>query len=178
MRIILFTLMLVQFYFSHAQKSIYDIKIDSLTGKNKIDLQQFQNKKILIITTASADSNRMQLRDILYLKNYFKDSLIVLVIPTNSFGTENKQETELNNYYATNCLGCVVSSPMEIKESSGWNKLIKWIATKSENSMIEIVLKNPYQKFLIDSKGRLVGVFSFRVRPNSVLIANAISKCL
>ena len=43
--------------------------------------------------------------------------------------------------------------------------------------MIDIELKNPYQKFLIDSKGGLVGVFSYRVRPNSVMIANAISKC-
>ena len=125
MRIVLIIVLIVQFYFSHAQKSIYDIKIDSLSGKNKIDLQQYQNKKILIITTASADSNRMQLRDIIYLKNKFKDSLVILVIPTNSFGTENKQETEMNSYYASNCFGCIVTSPMEIKENSGWNKLIK-----------------------------------------------------
>ena len=74
-------------------------------------------------------------------------------------------------------MGCVVSSPMEIKESKGWNKLIKWIAKKSDNNMIDIELKNLYQKFLIDSKGGLVGVFSYRVRPNSIIIANAISKC-
>lgn len=177
MRIALLIGMILLFYSSSAQKSIYDIKIDSLTGKNKIELNQFQNKKILIITTASADSNRVQLRDIIYLKNKFKDSLVILVIPTNSFGTENKQETEMNRYYSSNCLGCIVTSPMEIKESNGWNKLIKWIAKKSDNKMIDIELKNPYQKFLIDSKGGLVGVFSYRIRPNSDIIANAISQC-
>ncbi len=177
MRVALIVLMISIGFLTQAQKSIYDIKIDSLSGRNKIDLQQYQNKKILIITSASADSNRMQLRDINYLKNLFKDRLVVLVIPTNSFGTENKLEPELNNYYATNCLGCVVTSPMEIKESNGWNKLIKWIAKKSDNKMIDIELKNPYQKFLIDSKGGLVGVFSYRIRPNSDIIANAISQC-
>lgn len=177
MRFALIVLMILIGLFAQGQKSIYDIKIDSLSGKTKIDLQKYQNKKILIITTASADSNRMQLRDIIYLKNRFNDSLVVLVIPTNSFGTENKQDSELNNYYASNCLGCIVTSPMEIKESNGWNKLIKWVAKKSDNKMIDIELKNPYQKFLIDSKGGLVGVFSYRLRPNSAIIANAISKC-
>ena len=66
-------------------KVLYDFKIESITGE-VIDLNEFQNKVVLITNTASYCGFTKQYSDLQKLwQKYKEEGLIVLGVPSNSF---------------------------------------------------------------------------------------------
>src|SRR5450432_3875572 len=68
-------------------KSIYDFKVDGLTG-GTIDFSKFKGKKILVVNTASKCGNTPQYDDLEKLYEKYKDKLVIVGFPANNFGAQ------------------------------------------------------------------------------------------
>ena len=73
-------------------KVLYDFKIESITGE-VIDLNEFQNKVVLITNTASYCGFTKQYSDLQKLwQKYKAEGLVVLGVPSNSFNQEKSND--------------------------------------------------------------------------------------
>ena len=72
-------------------KLFYDFKINDISG-NELNLNEYRNKVILLVNTASYCGFTKQYDDLQKLWSKYKNkNLIVLAIPSNSFNQEKKK---------------------------------------------------------------------------------------
>jgi glutathione peroxidase len=55
------------------------------------------------------------------------------------------------------------------------NNVYKWLLNKSQNGVMNTVVKTDFQKYLLNKNGALVGVFDSSTHVNGTVIAEAIS---
>jgi glutathione peroxidase len=158
----------------NAQATIYDFEIDSIAGSKKIRFADFTGKKILIVNTASLDSNATQYADLKSLNQFFKDSLVIIAIPSNSFGTEPGSNIEITSFYTQAAHNCFpVSKKLEV-DGPNMHPLYVWLTHQPESGFGTTRVKKGFKKYLIDSKGKLTAIISHHVRPNSIEIMELI----
>ncbi len=75
------------------KSSIYDIKINSLSGE-AIDLSEFKGKKILFVNTASECGFTSQYKGLQELHEKYKDKLVIIGLPCNQFGKQEPGNAE------------------------------------------------------------------------------------
>lgn len=148
-------------------KSIYDFKVEALDG-GVIDFAQFKGKKILIVNTASKCGFTYQYEGLEELYQKYKETLVIVGFPANNFMS---QEPGDNKEIATFCQkNYGVSFPMAAKISvKGKNQhpLYTWLTQKRYNHYSDNNVKWNFQKYLLDEKGNLIGVFGSSVKPQS-----------
>lgn len=151
--------------------SIYQFKINSIDS-GKIDFSQFEGKKILIVNIASESHFASQLTSLEHLQRKYRDSLIVVAIPSNSFSNEKKDnpliKEKLKEAYGFSFL---VAEKMKV---SGEHKapLFDWL--NEGNGVIKKEVSGDFHKYLISSHGEMIGYFNPGVDPMSEIVQNAI----
>lgn len=152
---------------SAQQKSIYDFKVESLDG-GEIDFAQFKGKKILIVNTASKCGFTPQYEDLEKLYEQFKDKLVIIGFPANNF---MKQEPGSDKEIASFCQkNYGVTFPMASKISvKGKDQapIYTWLTQKRYNGFQDSKVSWNFNKYLLDEKGNLIGVFGSRTKPLS-----------
>ncbi len=147
--------------------SIYDFKVEGLSG-GTIDFSSFKGKKILIVNTASECGYTPQYEDLQALSEKYKGKLVVVGFPANNFGA---QEPGTNAEIAGFCKkNYGVTFPMAAKISvKGDDKapIYQWLTQKAYNKYADSEVKWNFQKYLINEKGELVGVYMSKVKPLS-----------
>jgi glutathione peroxidase len=150
-------------------QSIYEFKIKSLQGK-EIDFQNYKNKVILIVNTASKCGYTPQYAGLqsLYLK--YKDSgLVILGFPCNQFGgQEPGDKDEIQN----SCLiNFGVSFPIfEKVEVNGANAHPLFDYVKNSLPGIFGIKRIPWNftKFLFDKNGKPIKRFATITKPEKI----------
>ncbi len=160
---------------SSAQTSIYSFRIDSIAGNNTIDFSSFRGKKILIINTASADTASGQYAQIKQLNSQYKDSLVIIVVPSNSFNTENTNTPTMLAFYSQQPGSRFPVTKKIIVKGPGIHQLYQWLTQKNKNGVMDSEIRRPFQKYLISKSGRLIGVFSGKVKPFDPPLIQAIT---
>lgn len=146
-----------------AQTSIYSFTIESLTGGKTIDFSSFRGKKILLINAASGDSANYKYAQIKQLNRQYKDSLVIIVFPSNSFNTEKTDEASMLAFYSQEAdNGFPVTKKISVK-GNDMDPIYQWLTQKSKNGVMDSEVGRPYQKYLISKTGKLIGVFSGRL---------------
>ena len=157
-------------------KSIYDFKVEALTG-GKIDFSEFKGKKILIVNTASECGYTPQYEGLQQLYDKHSEKLVIVGFPANDFGA---QEPGSNTEIAAFCKkNYGVTFPMAAKISvkgSDMAPIYKWLTDEQYNGYKSSTVKWNFNKYLIDEKGNLVGVFGSKVKPDSEELLEAIVK--
>ena len=157
-------------------KSIYDFKVAGLTG-GTIDFSAFKGKKILIVNTASECGYTPQYEGLEELSKKYKDKLVIVGFPANDFG---KQEPGTNEEIAGFCKkNYGVTFPMAAKISTKGDNMAPiyhWLTEKQYNGYDNSTVKWNFQKYLINEKGELVGIFYSRVKPMSTTLIEAIEQ--
>ncbi|RYZ35598.1 MAG: glutathione peroxidase, partial [Sphingobacteriales bacterium] len=69
------------------QSALYELPLQRIDGTS-INLQTYQGKKILFVNTASGSPLASQYAGLDSLQRLYADSLVVIVLPSNSFGNE------------------------------------------------------------------------------------------
>ena len=156
-------------------QSIYDFKVESLTG-GQLNLADYKEKKMLIVNTASQCGYTPQYAGLEKLYNVMKDhDLVIIGFPSNEFG---KQEPGSNDEIASFCqINYGVTFPMAAKmvvKGDGISPLFEFLTKQAIDKGIEDPIKWNFTKFLIDEQGNLVGVFPSKVDPMSEELQNAI----
>ena len=156
-------------------KVLYDFKIESITGE-VIDLNEFQNKVVLITNTASYCGFTKQYSDLQKLwQKYKEEGLIVLGVPSNSFNQEKSNEKDVKDFCEVNFN---INFPMtKITEVKGDNahEIFKWAKKNYGKSAIP---KWNFHKILINKKGKVEDTFASFTNPMSNKVTSKIESLL
>ena len=156
-------------------KLFYDFKIDNITGE-ELNLNDYRNKVILLVNTASYCGFTKQYNDLQKLwGKYKKKDLIVLGIPSRSFNQEKKTNSEVKNFCEVNFN---ITFPMtEITNVKGDNAhpIYKWA---SENYGKSAIPKWNFHKILINKNGKIEKTYSSLTKPMSKKVINKIEELI
>jgi glutathione peroxidase len=162
--LLLLSFMLPPKKFFTKASSIYDFKVDGLTG-GTINFSKFKGKKILIVNTASKCGNTPQYDDLEKLYEKYKDKLVIVGFPANNFGA---QEPGTNGEIAEFCKkNYGVTFPMAEKVSVKGDDIApiyKFIVDEAEQNGFKDPIKWNFTKFLFDENGKFLTVFFNRDR--------------
>jgi glutathione peroxidase len=151
-----------------ASSSIYDFKVPAIDGQSTIDLSKYKGKNILIVNTASKCGYTKQYADLEKLYEKYSDNLVIIGFPANNFGgQEPGTNAEIKEFCQSNY---GVKFPMAEKISvkgADTHPLFQWLTNKEQNGVMDAEIKWNFTKFLIDKKGKLVGVYPSNVNPMS-----------
>jgi glutathione peroxidase len=154
--------------------SIYSLIVPSVDDGSVINFNNYRGKKMLIVNTASNSSQAYQLSQLQELYEQHHDSVMIIAFPSNSFGKESRSDAQLKTYLR-DTLG--ITFPVAAKSNvagTNPNMVFKWLANKSQNEVLNGKVTTDYQKFLIDNKGSIVGVFDSSTGPLSTRMQDAI----
>ena len=161
--------------FAKYEKIFFDYDIDTINGK-KISLNEYNNKVILLVNTASYCGFTKQYDGLQILYDKYKSKgLIVLGVPSNSFNQEKKDEKDIKEFCEVNFN---ISFPMtSIYEVKGENshEIYKWAKKNHGKSAVP---KWNFHKILINKQGKIEDTFSSFTKPNSNKIISKIEALL
>lgn len=156
-----------------AAMTIYDISLPAIDGTT-IDLDNYHGKKILFVNTATNSPYVNQYAGLEQLYQRYKDSLVIIACPSNSFGNEPGNDSSINQFVSSayNIHYLLAKKTIVIGDSS--QPLYKWLTQLDKNDVMENPVKTDFYKFLVDENGRLVGAFSGSTDPMSNRVQEAI----
>ena len=156
-------------------KIFYDFKIESITGET-IDFNEYKNKVILIVNTASYCGFTKQYTDLQELWDKYKSrGLIVLGVPSNSFNQEKNNNSEVKEFCKVNFdINFPLSTITEVKGDKA-HDLFKWAKNNHGKSAIP---KWNFHKILINKEGKVEDTFTSFTNPMSKKLVGKIENIL
>tara|TARA_B100000575_G_C23002980_1_gene577888 strand:- start:411 stop:956 length:546 start_codon:yes stop_codon:yes gene_type:complete len=177
---IILSLILVMFFTKisaakNYDKVFFDFKIDGISG-DTIDLQNFKNKVVLLVNTASYCGFTKQYSDLQKLwDDYRSKGLVVIGIPSDSFNQEKNNNKEIKKFCEVNFnINFPLSSITKVKGNEA-HEIFKWAKKNYGN---EAVPKWNFHKILINKEGKIQNSFSSFTKPTSRKILTEIEKIL
>ena len=176
---------------------VFSVLISTMAAQNKIEMNQtifqftvadingdsfdfcsLEGKKIMIVNTASDCGLTPQYKSLQSLYEKYQNSNFVIVgFPANNFLAQEPGTNEEISAFCKANYG--VSFPMMGKISvigKNMHPLFKFLTSSSENGVIDSKVTWNFQKFLINSKGRLEKVIPPRTQPNDPEVIQWIEK--
>lgn len=145
------------------------------TSGNTVDLSRYKGKRVLLVNTASQSKYSSQLEQLAMLQNTYKDSLAVILFPSNSFGNEPLTGAAFADSIRINNYPLVVAEKSDVTGSTA-NVVFQWLADKQKNGRLSNTPSDDYQKYLLDKNGMVIGVFASQLNPTDSLIHKTILK--
>ena len=167
---------IIMFFFksnvnANYDKIFYDFKIESITGET-IDFNEYKNKVILLVNTASYCGFTKQYTDLQELWDKYKSrGLIVLGVPSNSFNQEKNKNSEVKEFCKVNFdINFPLSTITKVKGDKA-HDLFKWAKNNHGKSAIP---KWNFHKILINKEGKVEDTFSSFTNPLSKKLVSKI----
>jgi glutathione peroxidase len=147
--------------------SIYDIKINSLTG-DPIDLADFRGKKMLFVNVASKCGFTPQYAGLQELYDKYKDNLIIIGVPCNQFGGQEPGDAEeIQNFCSINYgVTFLITEKVDVK-GDNQHPLYAWLTDKDQNGMKSSSVKWNFQKYLVGEDGQYIDYWNSMTKPMS-----------
>ena len=156
--------------------SIYKFDVQTLNGE-EISLSAYKNKVLLVVNTASQCGFTPQLKDLVSLKNQFKDTdFEILAFPSNDFGGQEPLE---GAEIATFCENVGANYPVfeKIRVRGPYaHPLYQFFANKKDNGNLKSVPRWNFHKFLIDRTGHVTDFYYPFTKPTSSKIRKKIER--
>ena len=149
-------------------KTFYQFSARDIDGKD-ISMSQFKGSKVLVVNVASKCGNTPQYESLEKLyQRYGPEKFVVVGFPANNF---RAQEPGTNEEIKEFCSAKYhVTFPMMSKISvkgADMDPIYKWLTSKAENGVMDAPVTWNFQKFMIDEKGKLVGMLEPDVDPDT-----------
>lgn len=131
----------------------------------------------MIVNIATESIYAAQLAELQQLYSQHAGDLVVIGIPSNSFGNEPRSSQELVNYLSANYgVSFPVAAAMNVADSSGQvHELYRWLTLKSSNAVIDTKVKGDFQKYLINRQGKIVAYFTGSTSVTNQFFQNALT---
>lgn len=154
--------------------NLYDIQINSLQGK-PINFGDFKGKYILFVNVASKCGFTPQYKDLEKLYQEYKDHLIVIGVPCNQFGhQEPGSSDEIQEFCQVNYgVSFLITEKVNVK-GSNQHPLYAWLTKKENNGKKSSTVRWNFQKYLVDSEGKLIDFYYSITKPTSSKITKHI----
>ena len=179
-KLIFIGITIIMFFFksnvnANYDKIFYDFKIESITGET-IDFNEYKNKVILIVNTASYCGFTKQYTDLQELWDKYKSrGLIILGVPSNSFNQEKNSNSEVKEFCKVNFdINFPLTTITEVKVVNA-HDLFKWAKNNHGKSAIP---KWNFHKILINKEGKIEDTFSSFTNPMSKKLVSKIENIL
>jgi len=179
-KIILIIITIFMFFFKNTatanyEKKFYDLSIESITGE-KINFNDYKNKAVLIVNTASYCGFTKQYNELQELWDLYKvKGLIVLGVPSNSFNQEKNSNTDVKDFCEVNFkINFPLTAITEVKGENA-HDLFKWA---KDNHGKSAVPKWNFHKILINKEGKIEDTFASFTNPMSKKIIKKLEKIL
>ncbi len=160
--------------FTLVTTTIYDFSVKDIDGNN-ISLEQFRGKKILFVNTASNSSYTNQYASLEQLYQKYKDSLVIIAVPSNSFGNEAGTNSAIKEFVKNRYHAHFIITEKSIVAGESQTPLYAWLTHIEQNGMMNNAVGDDFYKFLVDGSGKLVGGFVSSVDPMSKAVQDAIT---
>lgn len=159
--------------------TIYDYSVLEFSGQEK-SLQDFSDKVLLVVNTASACYFRRQFKPLEQLYQKYKDQgFEILAFPSNNFlGQEPRTGTNLETYCR---LQQQVTFPVFRRihvRGVFIHPLYKYLSDKSLNGQVNVKPLWNFHKYLINRKGQVVDFFYPFTQPQSARLQTRIEELL
>ena len=147
--------------------SLYDIKINSISGE-KINLADFKGKKILFVNVASKCGFTPQYDDLQELYELYKDKSMIIGVPSNQFGGQEPGTAEQIQSFCKLNYGVtfLITEKVDVKGKSQ-HPLYTWLTKKENNGVKNSSVKWNFQKYLVDENGELIDYYFSLTKPMS-----------
>ena len=148
---------------------IYEFEVQTITG-DRAGLEQYKNKVMLIVNTASKCGFTPQYEGLEALYAKYKDQgLVVLGFPCNQFGRQEPgSESDIEEFCQLNY---GVSFPMFAKIDVNGNDadpLFKYLKKSQKGILGSENIKWNFTKFLVNRDGNVVARFASTVKPKDL----------
>lgn len=154
--------------------SLYDIQIKALDGSD-LSLSNLKGKKILFVNVASKCGFTYQYEELQKLSEQEKDKLVIIGLPCNQFGFQEKGNAdEIQSFCSVNY---GVTFPITEKintKGSDQHPIYEWLTKRKLNGSLDSKVKWNFQKYLVNAEGALQEIFSPKATPLSDEVLNAI----
>ena len=157
------------------EKIFFDFKIDGISGK-VLDLDQYKNKVVLLVNTASYCGFTKQYADLQKLwDQYNSKGLIIIGVPSNSFNQEKKSEEDVKSFCEVNfSINFPLTSITDVKGDNA-HEIFKWAEKNHGKSAVP---KWNFHKILINKQGKIEETFSSFTNPTSNKLIKKIENIL
>ena len=154
--------------------SIYSLQIQDIDGNNR-PLSPYQGKKILIVPFSTGSSRVGQLQGLQQLHQQYGDSVVVIAFPTNSFNSESRTDAQIKQFCQETYGVTFLLAKKNPVSGEDMQPVFQWLASSSENGIMDAPAVTSFQKFLVNESGMLVGVFAPSIAPSDPQIVNALT---
>ena len=179
-RFLILGLSVLMFFFKNTalanyEKIFFDFKIDGISGK-VLDLDQYKNKVVLLVNTASYCGFTKQYTDLQKLwDQYNSKGLIIIGVPSNSFNQEKKSEEDVKSFCEVNfSINFPLTSITDVKGDNA-HEIFKWAEKNHGKSAVP---KWNFHKILINKQGKIEETFSSFTNPTSNKLIKKIENIL
>jgi glutathione peroxidase len=157
------------------EKIFFDFKINDISGK-VLDLDQYKNKVVLLVNTASYCGFTKQYADLQKLwDQYNSKGLIIIGVPSNSFNQEKKSEEDVKSFCEVNfSINFPLTSITDVKGDNA-HEIFKWAEKNHGKSAVP---KWNFHKILINKQGKIEETFSSFTNPTSNKLIKKIENIL
>jgi len=159
--------------YAEYDKLAYDFQFKGLED-GTINLNDFQNKVIVVVNVASRCGFTNQYEDLQNLwENYKKKDLIVIGVPTNNFKQEPSSNKEIKEFCDTN-FG--INFPMSEKTNVIGEDAHPFYLWAKKNYGKKAIPKWNFHKIIINKDGKILDTFASITKPSSKRFINTINK--
>ena len=151
--------------------SIYNLTADKLGG-GTINFNQYQGKRILLVNISTHSSQSAQLAEMEQLYQQHSSDLVVVAFPTNNFNTEPHSGAALQSELAN--ISFPVAAPVNVTDAPTRHAVYQWLASKTENGVMNAKVRGDFYKFLLDKQGKIVAFFDSTTSVLSPVVQNVL----
>jgi len=147
--------------------SFYDLEAKTIDG-NIIEMSNFKGKNILIVNVASKCGYTPQYKDLQELHDTYKEKLHILAFPSNDFlGQEPGSNEQIKNFCEVNFgVKFDIFEKISVKGSK-IHPIYRWLSDSKLNGWNSQKPNWNFSKYLIDTDGKLVGLWGPSIEPQS-----------
>lgn len=151
--------------------SFYSLSFISNAGE-KISMNQYAGKKILIVNTASDCGYTAQYAELQQLQDAHAEMLAVIGFPANDFKQQERRDDDEIAAFCKKNYG--ISFPLAKKSSvikgGKQNEIFQWLSDADKNGWCSRAPVWNFCKYLIDEKGMLIQFIAPYINPVDIRI--------
>ena len=149
-----------------AVASFYDLHAETLEG-DAFSFANLNDKRVLIVNTASRCGYTPQYKSLEALHNRYKDQgLVILGFPCNQFGMQEPGSTGEIREFCTRKYGVSFQMMSKVKvKGDDQHPVYAWLTQKALNGSGDHKVRWNFSKFLVNEKGELAAALGSGADP-------------